>query len=49
MSEISERMKELWIESGLNMNAFATKLTIDRSNLKKKVHGEQTITNKDIS
>lgn len=48
MSEISERMKELWIESGLNMTAFSTKLTIDRSNLNKKVHGEQKVTTRDI-
>ena len=48
MSEISERVKELWHDSGLNMTAFATKLTIDRSNLNKKVHGEQKITKRDI-
>lgn len=48
MSEISERLKELWHDSGLNMTAFATKLTIDRSNLNKKVHGEQKITKRDI-
>ena len=48
MSEISERIKELWHDSGLNMTAFATKLTIDRSNINKKVHGEQKITKRDI-
>ena len=48
MSEISERVKELWHDSGLNMTAFATKLTIDRSNLNKKVHGDQKITKRDI-
>lgn len=48
MSEISERMKQLWIESRLNMSEFATKLTINNSNLTKKLNGKQSITKRDI-
>lgn len=48
MNEISERMRQLWVESGLKISEFATKLTIDHSNLTKKFNGKQPVTKKDV-